>query len=501
MSFENLPSRFGFDGGPGDARLARRTVGALLLVYALAFFSLYPNAVTNTDEAEYLRGAELALKGRASVDQIDPLTGETKKFWPSEYPLGTSLAMAPFVAIAGWRGAYVVPLLGFVIGVWFSMRWLQLAGRSPIFALLAVGFPATLVMARVAMSDTPSLGLVAIGMFLFWRGIDRKWSWWFASGFLAGVSIVFRESNALIFAPFFAGTVLRRETKCWALIAGGLTGVALRLLIAWLAFDDPFFTKQPYIIEPNGIGIRIAIYLAALLIFIPGALLSALGYRGDRWPELRITVVGYVIFYLLSHTTTYGSGLLRRLILDWRYLIPLLPVLAFASAEAVPRWYQALARSLDPRGRRAFSRAAGSLLLLWIAGIAVAAVASQWAFQNWSASQAAIPQLIDQYTGDDSILITNRPATRKFLRLLDRRYGFIHRTEIEPAGVVSLVAKYGSLFVVFLDRTDSDFHRVELERNDAFIESLTLTPRLVFEKQIDETEKLRIWRIGDDSRS
>ena len=104
MSFENLPGRFGFDGGSGDVRLARRTVGALLLVYALAFFIFYPNAVTNTDDAEYLRGSELALKGRASVDQIDPLTGETRKFWPSEYPLGTALSMAPFVAIAGWGG-------------------------------------------------------------------------------------------------------------------------------------------------------------------------------------------------------------------------------------------------------------------------------------------------------------------------------------------------------------------------------------------------------------
>ena len=112
-----------------------------------------------------------------------------------------------------------------------------------------------------------------------------------------------------------------------------------------------------------------------------------------------------------------------------------------------------------------------------------------------------IPRRIDQYTGDDSILITNKPATRKFLRLLDRRYGFIPRGEIDPAGVSSLIEKYGRIFVVFLDRNDSEFHRDEAERNDEFIGTLTPTPQLVFEKHLSSTEHLRIWRVGEDTRS
>jgi len=497
MSFETLPSRFGFDGGAGDVRLARRVVVALLLIYVAAFFLYYPNAVTNTDEAEYLRGAELALEGRATVDQIDPFTGEMKRDWPSEYPLGTSLSMAPFIALAGVRGAYIVPLIGLLAGVMFTARWLQAAGRSPIFALLVVGFPATLVMARVAMSDTPSLGLVAAGLFVFWRGIDSRWPWWLAAGFLAGVSIIFRESNALVFAPFFAGTLLRRESKSWALVAGGLAGVALRLLGAWLAFDDPFFTKQPYIVELHGLGIRILIYLAALLIFIPGALVSALAYRGDRWPELRVCVVGYALFFLMSHTTTYGSGLPRRLILDWRYLIPLLPVLAFASSEAVPRLYRWLGAGKSPMYHRAIAQVAGVALSLWVAGIAIGSVGTQRAFHHWSASQATIPEIIDRHTGDDSILVTNRPATRKFLRLLDRRYSFIDRAQVDADGVRSLVEKYGVVFIVFLSRNDSEFHRDESTRNIEFIEALAPTPEIVLDQHLSDMEHLQIWRVTD----
>ena len=44
-------------------------------------------------------------------------------------------------------------------------------------ALLVVGFVPTLVMGRVAMSDVPSLALVVLGLWLFWRGIERGGRW------------------------------------------------------------------------------------------------------------------------------------------------------------------------------------------------------------------------------------------------------------------------------------------------------------------------------------
>ena len=55
----------------------------------------------------------------------------------------------------------------------------------------------------------------------FWRGEQRHPGWWIGAGLVAGVSWAFRATNPLLFVPLFAGTVLRRETKCWALIVGG----------------------------------------------------------------------------------------------------------------------------------------------------------------------------------------------------------------------------------------------------------------------------------------
>ena len=159
---------------------------------------------------------------------------------PSRWPLP--------VALAGWRGAYVVPCLSLLAGVLLLGRWLQQEGRSPLFALLLLGYLPNLVMGRVAMSDVPSLFLVILGLWLFWRGSGRSWRWWLASGFVAGGSMLFRESNPIPFAPFFAGALLRRERNVWALVVGGIAGLALRVGANAYFLDQPLHYRSAYIL-------------------------------------------------------------------------------------------------------------------------------------------------------------------------------------------------------------------------------------------------------------
>src|SRR5262249_8940230 len=119
-----------------DSRTAWRIVLALLFVYVLSFFLLYPGAITCDDEATYLVQARLLAAGHSTVLKVNPLTGEKERYGKKYYPPGTALAMAPFIAIAGWRGAYLVPLLGVVGSILITAYWLQEEGRSPLFALL-----------------------------------------------------------------------------------------------------------------------------------------------------------------------------------------------------------------------------------------------------------------------------------------------------------------------------------------------------------------------------
>jgi len=192
MSARDLLDRVGMGEASVDVRFGWSIVLVVCALYAIGFLAYYPNAITNDDEAMYMRHSRIVLEGRASLPKLDAQTGETVEHVVSRYPVGTAAMMAPFVAVAGWKGAFLVPFLCLMGSVLVMGRWLQEEGRSPLWALLILGCPPALVMGRVAMSDVPSLAVVTLGLWLFWRGLDRSWGYWLASGFIAGISMVWR---------------------------------------------------------------------------------------------------------------------------------------------------------------------------------------------------------------------------------------------------------------------------------------------------------------------
>ncbi len=126
-----LLERLGFAGGPGDTRLAWRLVLALLLLYTLSFAFFYPRVATNSDEAQFIQQTRLLLEGTVTASVTDPFTDRTFESWAATFPVGTAALMTPFIAAFGWRGAFLVPCLGLVLGVTLSARWLQQEGHSP----------------------------------------------------------------------------------------------------------------------------------------------------------------------------------------------------------------------------------------------------------------------------------------------------------------------------------------------------------------------------------
>ncbi len=492
---EALLDAFGLGGGRGNPRLAWRLVLAILLFYALSFAAFYPRVITNSDELQYINQAQLVLRGHPTVTKTDPFTGETSEIWPSTYSVGSAFLMAPFVWAVGWRGAYLVPCLGLLLAVGITARWLQQEGRSPGFALLLLGFPASLVMGRVAMSDTPSAALVALGLWLFWRGLDRGWPSWLASGFIAGASVSFRITNALPFVPFFAGSVLRREKACWALVVGGLAGLAVRLIGMDYYFGDLLFERAYYYYSPDTLMERIPLFLFGLLVLVPGGLLLALAYRGRRRPELVVAVLLFVIFYLFQKFSSTATGLPKRVILALRYFLPLLPLLAFAMAESLPRLWQRLLEPRSPSARARLTATAGVLLALWIAGVAAAALAVHPVLARWGARQAEIHEAIHRHVADDAVLVTNWPATRKFLRVLDRRFSPVERDALSPEQAALLLERHGEFFIALIDRNDSAFWRRDAERNAAFVESFAGLPEPLLDRRVTATDRLRIWLV------
>ena len=329
-------------GGAGlqlfEPRNAAAALVALLAIYTAGFLCFRPAAITIADEGTYVRQAQLIAAGTTGVEIVDPFTGAPTELRPiNRYPLGTALLLLPFVSLGGREAASLLSLLCTVAGVALTARWLHEQGRSPLFAVLALAYPATIVMGRVAMSEAPSLACVSLGLWLYGRGLGRGGWPWLGAGFAAGFSFALRESNVLLFAPLFAGSLLRRDPGVPALVVGGLLGTSVRFLASWLFFGDPFFVKPPDAFSPGAILSNAPTYLFCLLVLVPGGLVAAFAYRGPRRPEIVATVVLFVLFYL-SYTYSAGpSGWAKRLVLGPRYFIPLLPVLSLCAAEVWPR--------------------------------------------------------------------------------------------------------------------------------------------------------------------
>ncbi|MDJ0849935.1 MAG: hypothetical protein QNK04_16320 [Myxococcota bacterium] len=495
MHAHSLLRALGLLGGSVDTRLAWRVLGALCALYLAGFALFYPRLAINEDEGHYLRQAQLLLEGESTFRRPDPLTGEQTEVRPSTYPLGTAALMAPWVWIFGWRGGFAVSALCLVGATLLTARWIQDARGSPLFALVVLGFVPALVMGRAAMSDAPSTLVVTFGLWLYWRGLDRRFPWWLAAGFVAGASASFRPPAVLPFVPFFAGSALRRDRGTWALVVGGLVGISLRFLSSWFVLGEPFAARTSYIFSPETLMERLPLYALGLLVFVPGGLVFALAYRGRRRPEVIGSVLFFVGFFLLQYFSSQETGGTKRLVLALRYFMPLTPVFAFAMAESVPRLLGPFVSGAKAERSPRLRPALAAVFALWVGGVGVGAVAVHAGMHVWSSGQAELQEALDRNVPAEAVLVTNWPGTGKFLRVLERRFAVVDRGQSSPADVRVLTERHDTVYVALLDRGDSAWWRGETEENAAFMAELLPLAELVDDLEPVPSYRLRIWRL------
>jgi hypothetical protein len=498
MTLDSIARKLGLSSAVLSDRAATRWIAALLALYALSFAVFYPATLTNTDETGYLYLAQLIVKGDFTVTKIDPRDGAMISEPITNYPPGTSILMAPWIALLGWRAAFLIPAISLLVAVLLTARWLRDEQRSPLFALLVLAFVPSLVLGRVAISDVPSTAVVALGLWLFWRGLDRGTPWWLAAGFVAGVSAALRPTNPAPFIPLFAGTVLRRETKCWALVVGGLAGLAAYFAaMSWVHGDAlrSLGARNDYHLDLESLHERVALYGFGLLILVPGGFAFTVAYRGRRRPEVIASFLGFFALYLAQEYSQQGYALHKRLVLALRYLNPILPLVAFAMAESVPRWWRQRLASREGAARIQLERAGRAVLATGLIGLAAACIAVHPAFALWASGQKEIRDEIHRTVPKDQVFITNWGATRKFFPELDLKYKYLDRRGTDPERVPELVDRYGQVFIVLLDRTDSKMWQDDARESAVFMAALAASAELLSDRQVSSTDRLRIWQI------
>ncbi len=450
-------------------------VALVLAAYVLASAWFYPTVLTVSDETAYMRQGWALSHGATTVEEVDAATGERLRVAPSDYPPGTALLLAPLMAVGGWRSGFLLGAFCCVATTLVLASMLRQQGRSPLWALLFVAYPPTLVISRSGMSDLPTALFVAVGLHLFLSGESMRHR--FAAGFAAGCTLLFRETAPLLFVFMFLGALLRRERALIALVLGGLVGVALRLAASMGVYGDALFLKQTHPgFSLAAVGENAWLYAIALMVFVPCGFALALAYRGARRQELLCTLIAFTLLHLFYTYSGASSGGLKQLVLGPRFFIPLLPILILAMAESGERLWAALLARLGVEGRvRALAALRLGAAALALA-VAAEAVLTGYALARWQTGQRAIVIALYASTEPGTPVATNLDATRKYVNeLYAGEFGeriVDDFATLDDARVEALLGRHGRITLALLTRRDSEHWRHKAAQNQARVEAL-----------------------------
>ncbi len=476
-----------------------------LVVYVAGFFAYLPKGAVNTDEAAYMGQARSLAERRVDVEGLDPLTCRPQPRRPSPFSAGTSALQSHLVRIGGWQAAAVLSPLALVVAVVTLGFWLRREGFSPLFALLLITFPPTLVAGRTALADVPATALITLATALFFLGSIELPLLWLGAGLLGGLSLMFRDVGPIYFFGYFAAPFVRRERGAWLIALGvalGLVAVGLSSLVVW--GEVVRLRGQAYGWSLSTFAFQALPYIAVLLIGIPGSPITTLLYRGRRRAEVVATVVIVFTFFAAYKYGGWESGGWKQLVLGPRYFMPLVPTLVLTVAEVVTR-----------RGLGRFGGIVPTwIAAAWVLAAAAAAFAVHPVFYSWGESQWRIGSAIYENTPERSAVVTNETATLKFvnetvgLRAFSNRVtpelltqytpGPLFARSVLPDAVPRLLDACGTVTIALLDRTETEVLRQEAVINEDFVAAVGRFCRLepIVDLQATATDHLRMWRVG-----
>jgi hypothetical protein len=301
-----------------DPRLA--TAWLVLGAVTVAGVVTWPHTFINADEYLYVGQARLLAGGSLHWHDGAALPGGL----PDEpegvrYPFGWPVLLVAMLW-GGLRALYVVPFaLHLLAGASFA-RILARRGAAPELAVLFLAHPVFWSFSRTLMSDAPSAALLVIAIDHWEQGGRARW----VTGMALGWSVFMRLGGLFSVAGFLLAVALEvleplrgapsheRRSRAWLqtvrdqvpLASGLLVGAVCLATFNWLASGSPLRTGYTHVTEgthfaTEGLGERVALYLAGLLLIPPfsGALALARPKRCDRWILGAIPVLLFFFAY------------------------------------------------------------------------------------------------------------------------------------------------------------------------------------------------------------
>lgn len=305
--------------------------GTAIAVSIFGFF--YPTHFLIADETVYFDQALTWASGRRLLCQSPPCTGPCVQVLPGDYPAGTALLALPFVLFGGPKAVFWSGLIAWLAGLWGLFAALTHSNQDRIWVAYACCFVPGLALTRTLMSDLHSFAWAALFLWLYLKGERQRFAL-FGSGIAGGVGWLFRDTNILWALPFLVSAAWRLPSGRWYLWAGFGAGLLPRLVSAWVLYGQPFYLRDP------GIGFslgrlpqQLAFYLPALFILIPGGWYF-LWKNNWRYRMEALASVGlFLAVYGCYGYDAFAKSGYKALVVQGRYLAPLLPLLTLCAAH------------------------------------------------------------------------------------------------------------------------------------------------------------------------
>ncbi len=302
----------------------------------------YPPIWTYMDENIYVGLAHVLRHGTIYADQAGiqiPFLFWNGKHLVPQYPLGMPLLIAGISAL-GWQTIFLANAAVLLLGFFFFMRWLRAEGLNPCYAWLYLYHPTLVFYSRTVMAD---LLCMLIVFACCWYFRQKRY---LLAGLLAGISPHTKITGALLLPVLAVAGAARKDR--WAVLqklgVGALPGLAMLLL--YNRFTAGHFLVSVYTLtglEPLSFTHwrrNLVLFAQSLFLIYPLMPLAlCIGWKRFRLPLAFIAL--FVTFHLCVPSTwitgNQWSAWSQRLVLQSRYLLPVIPFLLLMYAYGLDR--------------------------------------------------------------------------------------------------------------------------------------------------------------------
>ena len=302
------------------------------IIFVLMFLSFYPKFYYFPDEQHYLRNSYLLLNGSMKI--FDPLKayGYTgyEGYFVSKYFIGTSVLLLPFAAIH-WEFAFIANMLLHLASFFVFVLILKELKISRIFGLLFLFFPAFVFFSRTLLSETASVFIVLLGTYF----LIRKKT--FSGGLAFGAGMLFRFTNALVFAPFLLLSL--KETRASKKMLIGFSVFAAILILYNLAvfqtaLPSYSFLEADNIFNFSNIPFKALMFATATMALYPLMLFAFIFYRGIFAREMKLAAGLLLLFYLPYYFQPFKISI-NDFFIGIRFWVPVMPFFLIAYARFI----------------------------------------------------------------------------------------------------------------------------------------------------------------------